>query len=657
MERKRLPLQLYMVTAFTIVAYITIIVHLYLDSDFFSGFLSKILLMTLTILVSSFILSFPMIHLIRILITKADQIALAIDSPPVNLPKYGIPKEIAMLAESFNKMAVNISTSSQIQKDINEHLEGEFVLRSAELLRRNRELSILYTLSNELEGSRSLDLVLNTTVETARKMFDVDLGAVIRIVKGDAECVVWSRSEYLKLTPKPSPSQLRDGFSYSVINTGKVEIINDLEPYFDKMEGEIGRSKMRSLLVVPIRSRHQILGSLTMASRHPNRFQTEDIDFLKSFGSQVGMAIENAMLFEQLQKEYNRFISIVESMKEALIIINDGTITYCNSTFEKFFGIEFGDFYDKQISHICEDFFVNSDDKKEIFTYFMKISQGSISTAYYETVIKQPILKHVGIQSFPVYCEQAQCLGYGFLIRDISREKEIDNIKSTLISTVSHEIRTPLTSIKGYATSLLRKDVTWDVDTQKDFLLCISDECDQLEKLVDNILDISRIEAGIINLSYEEVNLQALIEKSIGLGKKRYPERVFNCEAKGSLPNIRIDQTRIQQLIFNLLDNAVKYSSKDSIVSVWAQSLPGEVIISVSDQGIGIPSDHIPYIFERFHRVGGNHPARGVGLGLGICKGIVAAHHGKLWLETIIGEGSTFHFSLPLTRKSEEKYV
>jgi K+-sensing histidine kinase KdpD len=227
---------------------------------------------------------------------------------------------------------------------------------------------------------------------------------------------------------------------------------------------------------------------------------------------------------------------------------------------------------------------------------------------------------------------------------------EADRLRSQIIYSVSHELRTPLTLIKGYSTSLLRQDASWEEETQREFLQIIDEKTDELRDLIDKLLQSAKLEAGALRLEKEPVLIPRLAQKVVDDIAPRAKNHKFTLEFAPSFPVIEADVRCMEQVLRNLTENAVKYSPEGSEVIIAGEARDGEVVVSVSDQGVGIPPEHQDKVFERFYRVDSlvTHSTPGSGLGLSITKGHVEAHGGEVWLESAIGKGSKFYFSLPL---------
>ncbi len=234
---------------------------------------------------------------------------------------------------------------------------------------------------------------------------------------------------------------------------------------------------------------------------------------------------------------------------------------------------------------------------------------------------------------------------------------EADRLRSQFISSVSHELRTPLTLIKGYSTSLLRQDVSWDDNTQQEFLRIIDEKTDELRDLIDKLLLSAKLEAGALKLEKEPLLIPRLARKVVGEIASRAKKHDFTLEFAPSLPVVEADVRCIEQVLRNLIENAIKYSPDGGKVVIAGEAKDGKIIASVSDEGVGIPPEHQDKVFERFYRVDSplTSSAPGSGLGLSIVRGHIEAHGGEVWLESTAGKGSKFYFSLPLDQAENGK--
>jgi len=219
-------------------------------------------------------------------------------------------------------------------------------------------------------------------------------------------------------------------------------------------------------------------------------------------------------------------------------------------------------------------------------------------------------------------------------------------LQDDFVSTISHELRTPLGFIKGYSTSLLRQDTTWDKSTQREFLNIIDEEADRLSRLIENMLESARLQSKTLQFKFSPVRLDALARDVATRINMHHPKMkvIFDIEP---LPSVHGDGTRLSQVFENLFSNAIKYAP-DSLLVITMRALDDKIRVTFSDKGEGILEDYIPFLFERFYRVPGERTVAGTGLGLYICKQIIMAHHGNIWVESVLGEGTTFIIELPI---------
>jgi two-component system sensor histidine kinase KdpD len=233
-----------------------------------------------------------------------------------------------------------------------------------------------------------------------------------------------------------------------------------------------------------------------------------------------------------------------------------------------------------------------------------------------------------------------------------------DSLRAALLSSVSHDLRTPLSTIKTSVTSLLAKEVQWDDDARHVFACAIERECDRLNELIEKLLDMSRIEAGALQLEKVWYPLDELLDSVLARMQKQLQGRNVQIAIPDDLPPVEIDQVLIDQVVTNLLENAVTYTPAGSPIDIFACIMEEKYVkISIADRGPGIRPDEREYIFDKFYRVLTNatHPSssRGSGLGLAICHAFVEAHGGHIWVEAREGNGAIFHFTLPLDTRGK----
>ena len=259
--------------------------------------------------------------------------------------------------------------------------------------------------------------------------------------------------------------------------------------------------------------------------------------------------------------------------------------------------------------------------------------------------------RNIRIFKSPMFDNQSRFMGHVIVLQDITKDKELDRMKSDFVSNVSHELRTPLTSIKSFSELILDDLDAMDGEIQKRFLGIIRDEAERLTRLISDLLDLQKIQANRMKWHMERIDLPQLIENSVetfsGLAKMKRIHLSFECKAK--LPAIHGDRDRLQQVFVNLISNAIRFSRENGRIRIEAAEVSEGVLVFVSDRGIGIPVDKREKIFERFYQVDSSVTKErgGTGLGLAISKEIIEHHGGRIWVESKVGEGSKFSFVIP----------
>jgi two-component system sensor histidine kinase KdpD len=235
-------------------------------------------------------------------------------------------------------------------------------------------------------------------------------------------------------------------------------------------------------------------------------------------------------------------------------------------------------------------------------------------------------------------------------VLEIESLKRTNQAKSELLSNVSHELRTPLASIKGFIETLIEQDVHWSKKQQLEFLFDANRQTDILTTLIQDLLDMSRLDSGKFKIEKRDCRLDEVLQEAQARLAVITKNHVLQIKSTDGLPGFRADKARLAQVMVNLVENATKFSKEGSIIKLEAALKEKEIIVSVTDQGIGMNSVTLSKLFDRFYQADQvvNGKTRGTGLGLSISKGIVEAHGGKIWVESQPGKGSKFSFSLPV---------
>ena len=356
-------------------------------------------------------------------------------------------------------------------------------------------------------------------------------------------------------------------------------------------------------------------------------------------------AERRSQLEELVRSDRDKLMSMLERMEDGVLIISpDYRVRFMNPTMEREFGEGIGTY--------CYQYLRNSDVPCKGNCKLSEVIRGATERLEYAL----PGGSTYDVVASPFTDSDGQVCQLG-IFRNITQRKkveeelvELNRMKSELLSNVSHELRSPLSSIKGIVSSLLQKDIKLDEGTTEMMLRGISEETDRLASLVTNLLNMSKLEAGAWVPQKERFYIADVINEVISKQKWAHPKRNFEVYLDPDIPEIYADFGQVRQVLLNLIENAVAYSGEGTHITVAARAADGTVETSVTDEGVGIPRQDLERIFEKFYR--GNQERNrpgGTGLGLAISQALIRANGGKIWAESIIGQGSTFYFRLPAT--------
>lgn len=364
---------------------------------------------------------------------------------------------------------------------------------------------------------------------------------------------------------------------------------------------------------------------------------------------------------EQLTLERNKFEAVLMSIVNGVVVCdNYDNVVLVNNAAKKMLEIE-----DEQILNTKIQMYCDTDGElcfKEKIEQFKDTPLDIMENKPLEFNIEVDA-KVIKCVISPMFSKNQDYVGYVIVLIDITKEVEIDRMKSNFISNVSHELRTPVTVLRTYIDTLYNHSDDFDEKTNKEFFEVINKEAARLQKMVNDILDFSRLEAGNVNVDKEKTNIVPVIEQQIKSMQVLAEEKniTFSIIKEPDLPEISINVESIERALNNLLSNAIKYSPINGRIKVRAELArdPNFVEVSVEDQGCGIPEEHQKKIFERFYRVENDtHTVKGTGLGLHLVKITIEKHHkGEVFVKSKCGDGSTFGFRLPINaaEKDEEE--
>jgi PAS domain S-box-containing protein len=400
---------------------------------------------------------------------------------------------------------------------------------------------------------------------------------------------------------------------------------------------------------LPLAAHGQVIGVIFIFRNYPDRFTQNDRVLLQSFADQAAIAVFNAQLYGQVSYEKQRLDALLDSAADGILILHaDLTIERVNDAFERIYGKTHA-----ELVKLPHDEIIHWVSKPQGATLNEAIANGwpltPNATLYVEGDLDRDshVPLPVGVTYAPLLSPEGKLRNIIVSVRDITHFRTADEIKSTFISIVSHELRTPVALIKGYASTLRRDDARWDRSTISDSLAVIEEEADRLSRMIDDLLDASRLQAGGLTLNRADVSLPVLASRVAERFTSQSNKHTIMTEFPDNVPIILADETRLEQVLSNLVSNALKYAPRGEI-KITGRVRPEQVIVCVSDEGPGIEAKDLPHIFDRFYRSSrAVKQTKGAGLGLYLARAIVEAHGGRMWADPKPDTGARICFSLP----------
>ena len=527
------------------------------------------------------------------------------------------------------------------------------------LLGRTRELAALLAISQTATQSLETEKILNDTLDKSLEILDFDVGyirtldaekknLIVRVARG------LSSPEFLSTSfPMDSPDPI---VGKIVFKTQKPYIGTDIrkDPMFQARTME--KEGVISLAMVPIVSKQRAMGFIAVGSKKLHKFTKREVRLLVAFSSQLGSALENAQLYDEVNKEKAYIENLVDNAGDAIIStdVEDRILTW-NHGAEVIFGYSKEETVGQSLTILLPSH--RAGELKEIRDK-VRLT-GVIRNLEVRRIRKDGIIIEASLAVSPIRDKDDNVIGFLHLARDVTekkryeqRLKELDKMKSAFVSNVSHELRTPLTAIKASADNMLDRLIGDLNGKQVGYLTRIKSNSDRLARLINDLLDLSTIEAGKIDLRPTKLPLVTLVKEAAESLRPVAAEKLINLTVMSADPGVIAwaDRDKVIQVLMNLIGNALKFTPTGGKVTIAVtKNSAAWMQISVTDTGPGIPAEEVNKVFGRFYQIGqaGTQKTQGTGLGLAISKALVEMHGGKIWAESEAGKGSTFSFTLP----------
>ncbi|MEE8419029.1 MAG: ATP-binding protein [Dehalococcoidales bacterium] len=405
-----------------------------------------------------------------------------------------------------------------------------------------------------------------------------------------------------------------------------------------------------SVALVPMRHKGEILGLIQLADENANSIPPEKVRFLEQVGAYIGEALRTFVAEEMLRESESRYRDLYEEAPNAYFSVSiDGYIEQANHSATQLFGYSIEELIGRPIMDLYAD---SPDGKIKAEELARKFLEGEAVSGE-ELEINGPRGRNlwVSLSVRPIKNKEGQVVASRLIMVNITEHKKLDQLKDDFIGLVSHELRTPMTVITGAVNTALTEADRLSKEDARQLLMDAAAEADSLSHILTNLMELSRVQAKRLFLHVEPVSVAKVIQATIDEIKRFSVNHKFVTDIPGNLPALHADGLRLERILYNLLENAVKYSPEGGEIRVLVRPEKEYMVIQVIDQGIGIALADRRRLFGAFQRleeVKQDGPG-GVGLGLLVCRRLVEAHGGEIWVESEPGSGSTFFFTIPLT--------
>jgi signal transduction histidine kinase len=524
--------------------------------------------------------------------------------------------------------------------------QAAMAIRKTQLLEqaqtRGEDLGLLFEVSKGLIGTIGVESLLTRVLDGAAKLAGARAGFVCLLDEAEQRLSVGvyqgvGRDEVRAVLSKPGFAGLFGA------GPGAPAEADALQVFAAK-----DRDALASIahdgehcITIPMKVEVKVKALMILLTSDPGPNRTR---LLEAYSAQAGLAIRNAQLYDRLGDKEAELSSIVYSIANPIVLVDAaGKLLVANPAAEELFSFSTDFIKGGSIKGVL------GEPALESLLYGEPRDPDGPPENEMEVSLGKPAPRIWKARASRIRSLEPGGTGGRILVlEDVTQEREMETMKADFVAVVGHELRTPLTIIKGFVKTLIRRGDTMEPEQRQEALRNADAQTQRLERLIEDLLYVSRIETSRPALHLGQDDLVGCMETLLAEFQGREPGRTFTLEAPVTL-SMMLDRTKTEQVIYHLLDNACKYSPADAPVAVAVVDRPGEVEVKVADRGVGIVSGEVPRLFERFRQVDSSSTRErgGTGVGLYICKSLVTAQGGRIWVESVWGKGSTFSFTLP----------
>jgi two-component system, OmpR family, phosphate regulon sensor histidine kinase PhoR len=496
---------------------------------------------------------------------------------------------------------------------------------------RVRELETLFQLAKNINRPLDLDKVLASIVDAAVRLTGAEEGSLMLVDPASGELYMRASKNFDDEFVRTFRMKVEDTLAGEVIRKGEPILLDGIGP--KKIKSSF---LVYSLIFVPLLQQEKVVGLLGVDNRAAHRpLHESDLSLMQALAEHAVIALENARLHEATAAQMRQLETVIQQVEDGVIITDPaGRMLLANRTIHALFHLDETPLAGRPL----KDVFPNLE-----LQYLFARREAALPQQR-RTEITLP-----DDRVFNAHLTPIQAVGYAIVLNDITQLKELDRLKSEFVATVSHDLRSPLTTILGYVDLIERAGPV--TEQQKTFIRRIQNSVGSITTLISDLLDLGKIESGI-DTQKEPVQINALSRNAVeGIrGRAEARKITLDVSLDETIPPLNGNPVRLRQMIANLLDNAVKYTSEGGAVSYSTHREEGQVMLRVADTGIGIPAVELPYVFNKFYRASNVQNTAGTGLGLSIVKSIAEIHGGRVWVDSIDGKETIFTVVLPIPK-------
>ncbi|HVO43605.1 MAG TPA: ATP-binding protein [Aggregatilineales bacterium] len=516
-----------------------------------------------------------------------------------------------------------------------------------EVKRRTQQLAVINKVADTLSQQLDLKVTLQAALEAVLSVIPVDASGISLVDEQAGELVMRAQHGwYNDFVTQPMRIKLGTGLSGHVVSTGEVVVTGDPSKDPRHASPSFAQERVQAQVLAPMHARGKVIGVLSVTSHQPYDFSPDEINVLRVIADQVGLALDNAQLYERVKEQQSKMLAVLQSTADAIIAVNStGQISLLNYAAERLFNLNAESHIGQPIhslrlpSTTADRLFAiiegQSSDVRQVF-------EVQISETVYLSGVVSPVYSQL-------YLGEQRAEGWVVVFQDITHLKEAERARLQFIQTAAHDLRNPL-GVTLSALTMLSK--TWKDPTPTDhevFSIAMNG-INRMQDLIDDLLNLEKIDSGV-DVRFDPVSILDIVERcTIDMRPVlAHKNQTLDLDLDMTMPELAGDGGWLYRALMNYVSNAHKYAPEGTTITIHARCENGNAVIEVEDQGPGIPYEAQGRLFERFYRVPGvsHDQVKGTGLGLAIVKSVAEKHNGTAYVISEPGKGCTFGMRLP----------